>query len=404
MGEQVRLAALFPGQGSQYIGMGKKLCQYSKAARSIFDQADEILEYPLSHICFEGNVRDINELQIMFAAILTCDIAVYHTFMERIGIQPIIGAGHSLGEYAALVCAGIMKFEDALKLVILRAKLAKEEAKGKSCSVIAGLNKDQVQKLLDEYQGLAIAGFNAERQILIAGEAVELYKCEKQIVRQGVTVTPLPFSPPIHTFHMKETISTLRKALERCDFGIPKWKIISNFDSQFYTGNKKTVLDKLLQQMVSPVLWTKAMECLNQYDIDLVVEMSTRNILTNLLNTEKIDYFSLSYGKVYIQELEQNENRLSNHIFQKELINKSLMIAASTRNRNWDEKSYEEKVRIPWLNLENLDRKLQEENTVSISPNEILGYLKEILVSKQLERKIVSQKLFHAAFQSGDSK
>ncbi len=399
MGEQVRLAALFPGQGSQYIGMGKKLCQYSEAARSIFNQADEILEYPLSHICFEGSVREINKLQIMFAAILTCDVAVYHAYMERIGIQPIIGAGHSLGEYAALVCAGIMKFEDALKLVTLRAELAIEEAKGKSCSIIIGLNKEQVESLLEEYQGIEIGCFNAERQILIAGVTEELYRFEKQVLKQGVEVTPLPFSPPIHTFYMKQTISKLRKALERCDFGIPKWNIISNFDSEFYTGNKKTVLNKLLQQMVSPVLWTKALEYLNEYDIDLVVEMSTRNILTNLLDSEKADYSSLSYGKAYIQELQQNENTLSNQTFQKEIVNRSLKIAASTRNRNWDEKSYEEKVRIPWLNLEAMDRKLQEENTVSISPNEILGNLKEILVSKQVERKLVSRKLFHAVFQ-----
>ena len=181
-------AVVFPGQGSQYVGMGKDLCQESALARQIFEEAEDVLQFPLKQLCMQGKLPELTSTENAQPAILTASVAAFRDLQERTGIRPHFMAGHSLGEFSALTCAGVLRFADALRLVRKRGLLMKEAAQSAPglMSAIGKLEAQQVEAVCDRISRpnhvVMISNYNTPTQNVISGHAAAVKEAGYEVV------------------------------------------------------------------------------------------------------------------------------------------------------------------------------------------------------------------------------
>lgn len=271
---------LFPGQGSQYVGMGKDFYEKSQEARKIFKMADEVLGFSLSKLCFEGPEEELRLTSNTQPALLTVSYITY----RLLGIKPDLAAGHSLGEYSALVAAGSLTFEEGLKLVANRGKYMLEAvAPGTgTMAAVIGVDYRAIEEALKSVKSglVQVANWNSEEQIVIAGE--------KDAVEEALSIIKPPrsvflqVSGPFHTVLMKPAADRLKADLDKIIFKDPEFPVISNVTaSEIRTAEE--VKESLSRQITSPVLWYPSMQKLAELGIDQAVELGPGKVLTGLL-------------------------------------------------------------------------------------------------------------------------
>lgn len=271
---------LFPGQGSQYVGMGKDFYEKSQEARKIFKMADEVLGFSLSKLCFEGPEEELRLTSNTQPALLTVSYITY----RLLGIKPDLAAGHSLGEYSALVAAGSLTFEEGLKLVANRGKYMLEAvAPGTgTMAAVIGVDYQAIEEALKSVKSglVQVANWNSEEQIVIAGE--------KDAVEEALSIIKPPrsvflqVSGPFHTVLMKPAADRLKADLDKIIFRDPEFPVISNVTaSEIRTAEE--VKESLSRQITSPVLWYPSMQKLAELGIDQAVELGPGKVLTGLL-------------------------------------------------------------------------------------------------------------------------
>jgi [acyl-carrier-protein] S-malonyltransferase len=275
-----RSAFLFPGQGSQSVGMGKSFYDYSNAAKKIFSQADEVLGYKISTLCFEGPEEELKLTQNTQPALLLVSEVAYVLF-ER---EPSIATGHSLGEYSALVAAGALRFEDALLLVHKRGRYMQDAVpvgQGAMAAVLGMSCEKLSQALLRVKSGIVeIANWNSQEQTVIAGqkEAVE----EALRLAEPARSIMLPVSAPFHTSLMKRAEERLSEDLDRTEFRDLRFPVVTNVDAQIVRKGDEA-REALKRQVSRPVLWYKSMELLGNQDVDAFYELGPGRVLAGLL-------------------------------------------------------------------------------------------------------------------------
>jgi [acyl-carrier-protein] S-malonyltransferase len=271
---------LFPGQGSQEIGMGKDFYDDSALAREIFARADEALGYPLSKICFEGPEEELKLTQNTQPALLVVSTIAYTLFQEK----PTVAAGHSLGEYSALVASGALTFEDAVILVHKRGKYMQEAVAvgvGAMAAVLKVSYDDVKLALAKVKQGVVeIANWNSKEQIVIAGD--------EQAVNEALSILNpprsvfLPVSAPFHCQLMAPAERRLSYDLDEVEFKDLEFPIITNVDAKMiHKGSEAR--DSLKRQVTRPVLWYKSMDLLKDSQYDFFVELGSGQVLSGLL-------------------------------------------------------------------------------------------------------------------------
>jgi len=274
-----RMAFLFPGQGSQGVGMGKDFYDFSSQAQEIFLRADETLGFKISKLCFEGPEEELKLTKNTQPALLIVSFVAY----VLLGKEAWIAAGHSLGEYSALVAAGSLKFEDALLLVHKRGTYMQEAvpAGEGAMAAVLGLSYEDVEKALTKIEKgvVEIANWNSQEQIVISGhkEAVD----EALAVINPPRSIMLPVSAPFHCRLMKNAEEKLSYDLDHAEFKDLKFPIITNVDAEvIHKGDEAK--DALKRQVTRPVLWYKSMEMLLEEKADPFVELGSGKVLSGL--------------------------------------------------------------------------------------------------------------------------
>ncbi|KJH59652.1 ACP S-malonyltransferase [Pantoea agglomerans] len=282
-----QFAFVFPGQGSQTVGMLTELAATYPLVEETFREASDVLGYDLWQLVSQGPAEELNKTWQTQPALLAASVAIYRVWQQQGGEQPALMAGHSLGEYSALVCAGVLNFADAVKLVELRGKLMQEavpEGTG-AMQAIIGLDDAAIRKACEESaQGQVVSpvNFNSPGQVVIAGnkEAVERAgaACKAAGAKRAL---PLPVSVPSHCALMKPAADKLAVALESITFNAPAVPVINNVDVKAET-DAAAIRHALVRQLYSPVRWTESVEAMAAQGVTQLLEMGPGKVLTGL--------------------------------------------------------------------------------------------------------------------------
>lgn len=282
-----KVAFVFPGQASQYPGMGKELAEMYPSAKAVFDEADKALGFSISKMCFEGSEEDLKLTANTQPAILTCSIATYRVLEEK-GLAPDFVAGHSLGEYSALVAAGALKFADAVKLVRKRGSYMQEAVPaGKGAmAAIMGLSPavvSDVCKRAAQGQVCAPANLNSPDQTVISGDADAIKRAVELASQAGAKrATILPVSAPFHSALMMPAQEKLEHELKKTHFDTLRVPLVTNVDADtIETGEQAR--EALVRQVTAAVHWEESVRLLIEEGVNTFVEVGPGKVLTGLL-------------------------------------------------------------------------------------------------------------------------
>jgi len=282
-----QFAFVFPGQGSQTVGMLTELAATYPLVEETFREASDALGYDLWQLVSQGPAEELNKTWQTQPALLAASVAIYRVWQQQDGEQPVLMAGHSLGEYSALVCAGVLNFADAVKLVELRGKLMQEavpEGTG-AMQAIIGLDDAAIRKACEESaQGRVVSpvNFNSPGQVVIAGNKEAVERAGAACKAAGAKrAPPLPVSVPSHCALMKPAADKLAVALESITFNAPAVPVINNVDVKAET-DAAAIRHALVRQLYSPVRWTESVEAMAAQGVTQLLEMGPGKVLTGL--------------------------------------------------------------------------------------------------------------------------
>ena len=298
-----KIAFLFPGQGAQVAGMGKDFYEQNETARTIIDQASELLDLDMKALCFEKNDL-LDQTEYTQAAMVTVCLAMEQVLEER-GLKPDVTAGLSLGEYCAIACAGGMSVEDAITTVRKRGILmqnAVPDGKG-SMAAVLGMSGEAIEAANQPVEGASIANYNCPGQIVITGWKESVEQAAAALKEAGARrVLPLNVSGPFHSPMMEEAGMALGEVLESVSVNELKIPYVTNVTAEFVTDSSK-IKDLLAKQVSSSVRWEQSIRAMLEQGVDTFVEIGPGKTLTGFLR--KIDRNAKAYNVSVLEDVDK---------------------------------------------------------------------------------------------------
>lgn len=359
----VKRALIFPGQGSQYVGMGKKLCENFKVAEETYQEASEALGLDIKKMCAESNMAELTLSKNAQPAILVTSVAMYNVFKQEEEIKPNIMAGHSLGEISALTCAGAIDLSDAVKIVRKRGEFMQEAVTNMDTKMTAILCRDaqKIEKLCEkistESDVVAISNYNSRSQIVISGSRKAVDMVIQELESDNVKSKELNVSAPFHTVLMKPAAEKLKEELSKYQFNDLEYPVLSNVSTQPYTG-KESICDNLYAQVYKPVKWNECMFYLKKAMVLYGIEMGAGHVLKQMMKGNYSDI------KIYAYDNEKDieKMRVATKMSYLPFLSRSLGIACATKNHNCNQEEYTTGVVAPYKEIVQLKEQVESEN------------------------------------------
>lgn len=280
------VALLFSPQGSQSVGMGRELAEGMLAASAVFEMADEVLEWSVSELAWKGPAERLNQTQWTQPALLTTSVAALAALRERIDPAPTFVAGHSVGEYAALVAAGVLSFPDALRLVTRRGELMARSAVEGGMAAVIGLDRERVAEVIDAVASatdLVVANDNAPGQVVISGTRTALIAAEPALRQAGARrVIALSVSGPFHSPWMADVTDGLARVIDRAEWHDADPPVISNVTAE-PVQDAGMIRGLLAEQVRSPVEWVASIGRMVRDGVDTFIECGPGTALTGMV-------------------------------------------------------------------------------------------------------------------------
>ncbi len=279
-----KIAFLFPGQGSQAVGMGKDLYESFAAAKNVFDTADKTLGKSITKLCFEGPDEDLKQTVNTQPSIVTMSIAALESLMSQLDIKPDYVAGHSLGEYCAMYAAGVMSLENALKAIQKRADLM-GQTKGGAMAAVLNASEDALKESLKEASEVGyvdVANYNSPAQVVITGDEKAVAKAGELLLAKGARrVVPLAVSGAFHSKFMENAGHEFESFVSELELNDAKIPVVTNVDAQATTLAADFRI-KMPKQIYSSVHWTQTIEKMAADDVEIFVEIGPGKVLAGL--------------------------------------------------------------------------------------------------------------------------
>jgi [acyl-carrier-protein] S-malonyltransferase len=280
------IAFLFPGQGSQFIGMGKDMAEHFSEAKEVFDQLDDACNKSMSKLCFEGPLEELTLTVNLQPAITAVNLACLSA-VRKAGIHPMVSAGHSLGEYSALAAAESLSHYDALKLVKKRGELMHRESLSNpgTMAAILGMSVEEVEKIVKKagISGvLAVGNHNTAEQIVITGEQGPLSDAVEMVKKNGGKAIPLKVSGAWHCLLMEKAVDDFRRFMKDIPFSTPQTTVLFNATAKSETAPEE-IKELMAKQLICPVKWYDIILNMLSSGVDTFVEVGPKRVLTGLV-------------------------------------------------------------------------------------------------------------------------
>nr|WP_087991403.1 ACP S-malonyltransferase [Bacillus subtilis] len=341
------LAFLFPGQGSQFVGMGKPFWNDFVLAKRLFEEASDAISFDIKKLCFNGDMNELTKTMNAQPAILTVSVIAFQVYMQEIGIKPHFLAGHSLGEYSALVCAGALSFHDAVTLVRQRGILM-QNADPQQQGTMAAVTQLSLQTLQEICSKVSteecpadVACMNSDQQHVVSGHREAVERVIRMAEEKGAKYTYLNVSAPFHSSMIRSASEQFQTVLHQYSFRDAAWPIISNVTAHPYSSGN-SINEHLKQHMTMPVRWAESIHYLLLQEVTEVIEMGPNNVLSGLLR--KITNHIAPYPLGQTSDIHQLSNSAERNKLvvrlRKKQLNKLMIQTVIARNYNKDSSAY----------------------------------------------------------------
>lgn len=310
------IAYVFPGQGSQTIGMGLEFYNEFPIARQTFEEASDTLKFDLAKLCFDGGLQELSLTANAQPALLTTSIAALRVLEQETDLSPSLVAGHSLGEYSAIVSSGALNFKDAVHTVRKRGEFMQSAVPVGigSMAAVMGLSKEQIVKICEENSDdenvVSPANFNSPQQIVISGHKAAVEKVSLLLKEEGAKrVVPLTVSAPFHCSLMNKAAEELKEVLDSINKSEINVPVVSNVDAES-NSDHNAITDLLFRQVVMPVRWYESVEYMKNQNINRFIEIGPGNVLTGLIRRTVNDVELNNLENLdHLNHINENENR-----------------------------------------------------------------------------------------------
>ena len=394
-----KIAFVFPGVGSQYSGMCESLYSNFKIFKDTIDEASDILHTDMSDLMLaENKAKSLSELTNAQCALVAAGYATFRVFMSELGILPDYCMGHSLGEYSALCCAGMISYSDALNLVTTRGKIITEASKKLNGTMVWVVNvqAETVNNLCAEVRAegmeVYVSAYDSSTQTAISGSKEAIEHIAPLLEKLGAIMYPLKLSGPFHSPLMQEAAAKMQKELENCTYSEGNFKVVANYNAKPYEGFQQ-IPDYLMKQLVNPIHWKQSLDFLIEQNVIHTVEMGPKSVLKFLIeqNTNKIVPFSLNEAR-NVEEL--TDKLVVNSDSFISIIGECLGTVVSSRNYIPDNPNYEQEVVKPYNTIKSIyDDSSKHEDIQKDTVRQVISSTGKILEAKKIPAVVIDQKL-----------